>query len=309
MHAWEQIQKTLDYIDENLGEPLGLDHISELAALSPFYYQRLFARLVKKPVMEYVRLRRLAGAAEALSEKGGRILDIALDLGFQSHEHFTRTFKEEFGMTPEAYRRNPIPLNRMTKPQLLMNYVFLDEGVPLITDGIVLEINRCTLETPEYFVGLEKKMPVRFIEGLGVESGVDPLDTLWRTFHDQKNSLDVLAREGDELGVTHPCAEEGYFTYFAGGKAMDGEGAEGYESWELCPGEYLICSFEAENFEALVMDTLYKVQQYIFGTWLPRRRLQTEPFCAERYESHTRDTKKMEIWLKIKEQQNGKFII
>ena len=128
-----------------------------MAALSPFYYQRLFARLVKKPVMEYVRLRRFARAAEELSEKGGRILDIALDLGFQSHEHFTRTFKEAFGMTPEAYRRNPIPLNRMTKPQLLMNYVFLDEGVPLITDGIVLEINRCTLETPEYFVGLEKR--------------------------------------------------------------------------------------------------------------------------------------------------------
>ncbi len=69
------------------------------------------------------------------------------------------------------------------------------------------------------FCWFGEKMPVRFIEGLGVESGVDPLDTLWRTFHDQKNSLDVLAREGDELGVTHPCAEEGYFTYFAGGKS------------------------------------------------------------------------------------------
>ena len=88
--------------------------------------------------------------------------------------------------------------------------------------------------------------------------GVDPLDTLWRTFHDQKNSLDVLAREGDELGVTHPCAEEGYFTYFAGGKAMDGEGPEGYESWELCPGNISSVRSRLRTFEALVMDTLYK---------------------------------------------------
>ena len=45
MHAWEQIQKTLDYIDENLGEPLGIEQLSEMAALSPFYYQRLLPAL------------------------------------------------------------------------------------------------------------------------------------------------------------------------------------------------------------------------------------------------------------------------
>ncbi|MCH1982001.1 AraC family transcriptional regulator [Ruminococcus sp. OA3] len=299
MYAWEQIQKTLDYIDENLGEPLKIKQLSEIAALSPFYYQRLFGRLVKKPVMEYIRLRRLARATEVLADNDNRIIDIALDLGFQSHEHFTRTFKETFGMTPDEYRGNPIPLNRMTKPQLLLNYVFLDEGIPLVTDGIVLEISRRTLKTPEYFIGMEKKMPVQFLDGLGVESGVDPLDTLWRTFHDQKRELDILVNEGDEIGVAYPCCEEGYFTYFAGGEAKDSEGRDGYKSWQLSPGEYLICSFEAENFETLVMDTLYKVQQYVFGTWLPRRQLQTEPFCAERYASHSRDTKNMEIWLKL----------
>jgi AraC family transcriptional regulator len=35
-------------------------------------------------------------------------------------------------------------------------------------------------------------------------------------------------------------------------------------SWELPQGEYIVCSFEAENFKALVMDALYKAQQYLY---------------------------------------------
>ena len=47
MHAWEQIQMTLDYIDEHLSETIEIKKLAEMTALSPFYYQRLFSRLVK----------------------------------------------------------------------------------------------------------------------------------------------------------------------------------------------------------------------------------------------------------------------
>lgn len=45
-------------------------------------------------------------------------------------------------MTPGEYRKNPITLNRMTKPELSLQYTLIDEGVPLITEGIVLGVNR-----------------------------------------------------------------------------------------------------------------------------------------------------------------------
>ena len=89
MHAWEQIQKTIDYIENNISENFNIETLSKMAALSPFYYQRLFKRLVKKPVIEYIKLRRMARATEDLLQEDKRILDIALDLGFSSHEHFT----------------------------------------------------------------------------------------------------------------------------------------------------------------------------------------------------------------------------
>lgn len=59
MHAWEQIQITVDYIEEHTSEEIKIENLAKLASLSQFYYQRLLARLVKKPVMEYVKLRRL----------------------------------------------------------------------------------------------------------------------------------------------------------------------------------------------------------------------------------------------------------
>ena len=299
MHAWEQIQQTLDFIENHLNEEISIKSLAKMASLSPFYYQRLFSRLVKKPVIEYIKLRRMARSTETLLQKDKRILDIALDLGFYSHEHFSRTFKDTFGMTPDEYRKNTKTLNRMTKPELLLHYTLIDEGVPLITDGIVLEINRQQIVEPIYFIGLKKDVPVQFIDGLGTESGVDPLDTLWRSLHEQKEVALGLSGDNEEIGVAYPCLEEGYFSYFAGAKSVQSEVPNGFMSWELPPGEYIVCSFEAENFEALVMDVLYKAQGYIYNTWLSNHKLQTEAFCAERYASHSPETTSMEIWLKL----------
>lgn len=299
MHAWEQIQKTIVYIEEHLDEELKTESLANMAALSPFYYQRLFSRLVKKPVAEYVKLRRMAKAAEALRKKEPRILDIALELGFLSHEHFTRTFKETFGMTPDEYRKTPQTLNHMTKPELILHYSLIDEGIPLITDGIVLEISRKKIEDPIYFIGMKKDVPIQHLDGLGTESGVDPLGTHWQHFHDQKQTLLGLPEDADEIGVTYPCSESGYFSYFAGAKSEPREVSDVFMNWELSAGEYIVCSFSAENFEMLVMDAIYKAQQYVYHTWLPNHKLQAEAFCAERYASHSPETTSMEIWLKL----------
>lgn len=300
MHAWEQIQQTIEFIEYHLDEEIDIDNLAKMAALSPFYYQRLFSRLVKKPVAEYVKLRRMAKAAETLLQKDKRILDIALDLGFASHEHFSRTFKDTFGLTPGEYCKSPQTLNRMTKPELLLHYTLIDEGVPLITDGIVLEVSKKEIAEPICFIGAKKDVPLQLLDGLGIESGIDPLGALWENFHEQKQAFLGLSEDAEEIGVALPCLQEGYFSYFAGARFKQREVPDGVMNWELPSGEYIICSFEAENFEALVMDALYKAQQYVYNTWLPNHKLQTEAFCAERYASHSPETTHMEIWLKPK---------
>lgn len=299
MHAWEQIQITIDYIENHISEDYNIETLSKMAALSPFYYQRLFKRLVKKPVIEYIKLRRMARATEDLLQEDKRILDIALDLGFSSHEHFTRTFKDTFGITPEAYRKNPVPFNKMTKPQLILNYKLIDENVPLISDGIVLEISRKIVEVPRNFIGFKVNAPIQLVSELGVESGEDPLYTLWDELHNIKKDIVNLDSSGVEIGVTHPCDKEGYFSYFAGVESRSNMNFEKFKNWEISTGEYIVCLFEAENFKTLVMDVLYKAQRYLFQVWLPNHNIMTEPFCIEYYEGHNEDTMKMEVWVKV----------
>lgn len=296
MHSWEQIQTTIDYIEEHLSEEIKIDALAKLASLSQFYYQRLFSRLVKKPVNEYIKLRRLAKASDGLQDNNKRILDIALDFGFSSHETFTRAFKDAFGMTPEEYRTNPVRLNHFVKPQLLLNYTLVDENVPLVSDGIVLEITRRNISSPQYFIGLILEEPIDQMPGSG-NTGVDALGKLWDIFHESKLTIEGLKEGGDELGVTYMGTKDGYYRYFAGAEASSNEEVLGFSLWELPRGEYIVCSFEAENFEHLVMDAIYKAYKYMFETWLPNHKLTSKPFAVERYTSHSPDTTSMEVWV------------
>ena len=200
MYAWEQIQQTVDYIDKHLGEELAIDNLAEMASLSPFYYQRLFKRLVKKPVGEYIKLRRMGKATEALLQKDSRILDIALELGFTSHEHFTRTFKETFGMTPEEYRRNPTTLNRMTKPELSLNYVLVEEGVPLVTEGIVIEDMRA----------LKRKCRLPSWTASDATPEWIPLDSCGTTCMRQRIKYRALWRAERKPGLRCPAVRKGF---------------------------------------------------------------------------------------------------
>lgn len=296
MHAWEQIQKTVDYIEEHLSDELNIESLAEIAALSPFYYQRLFSRLVKKPVSEYIKLRRLAGASEMLISSQKRILDIAMDYGFLSHTSFTRAFKQAFGITPEEYRGNPVRLNNFVKPQLLLNYTLIDENVPLIAEGIVIEISRLKLAEPKCFIGLSTEERIEEMPG-GGNTGIDGLGILWDTFHNRKSDIAGIKTGGDEIGVAYSSEKAGYYSYFAGAVADSAKTPEGYASWKLSEGEYIVCAFEAENFEHLVMDAVYKAHKYLFETWLPRHQVKTMPFAVERYASHDPETTKMEVWV------------
>jgi AraC family transcriptional regulator len=298
MHAWEAIQKTLDYIEEHIGEDIKIEELAEAAALSVFYYQRLFSRLVKKPVREYMKLRRMAISAEALRNKKHRILDIALDYGFDSHETFTRAFGEAYGMTPQQYRDNPVLLNQFDKPDLLLGYLLIDEGVPLISDGLVLEMNRKALEQPVDFVGLVGYVPITGHFPVGESTGTDMPGEIWRRFHQEKGRIHRVPN-GRELGVAYMGdAPEGSFTYFAGAEGEAGSVGDCLSTWRLPAREYIVCGFEAEDFQKLTTVALNKAIKYS-GLWLQKHNLETDMFAPEIYYGSTPESTYMEFWMPL----------
>lgn len=304
MHAWEAIQNTVDYIEEHLQEEIHIEDLAQIASLSPFYYQRLFKRLVKKTVNEYIKLRRLARAIEELDTEQNRILDIAVKYGFSSHANFTRAFKETYGITPESYKKTHPLLNTFIKPQIAMHYTLIDEGVPLIAGSIILEIQKKTLTQPEYYIGIASKVEIAGQIPAGESTGIDKPGQTWDLFHARKAEIASLIDPETELGISYQEeTDKDMFTYFAGAPARtDPGGTPGeFTRWELPAGEYIICKIEAGTFKELVTEALYQAINYTYTTWLPRHNLAVSPFSAEKYYFNTEDNiSYMELWSQIR---------
>lgn len=298
MYAWQAIQRTLDFIESHVGEDLSIEDLANVAALSPFYFQRLFSRLVNKPVIEYIKLRRLAYAAEALKKDGERIIDIALDYGFSDHAAFTRAFKDAYGITPEAYRSHPVILNHWIKPDLSLKYAAIAERTPLIADGIVIEVWRRTLDEPRAFLGLVGEAPEDELAGGGI-TGVAALGGLWDAFHRKAQAIPQLQPNRNEIGVVFQGeARKGCCSYFTGIESRAGAGVEGCTPFTLPCGEYAICAFEAESFSVLIGTAVKKAAEFM-RRWLIEQGLACGGFIAEMYPRTGQDANSMELWLPI----------
>jgi AraC family transcriptional regulator len=99
------IAKTIWMIESRFGMPVSLDDLAEHAALSRAHLSRRFAEATGVTISAYTRGRRLSEAAKALAAGAPDILAVALDVGYGSHEAFTRAFRDQFGETPEAVRQ------------------------------------------------------------------------------------------------------------------------------------------------------------------------------------------------------------
>lgn len=99
------IDKAIWYIENHYRDQVTLDAIAAVAGVSRYHLSRMFCYAVGQPISRYIRLRRLSRAALALADGEPDILDLALSLGYGSHESFSRAFKQHFCRTPEQVRR------------------------------------------------------------------------------------------------------------------------------------------------------------------------------------------------------------
>lgn len=92
-------------------------------------------------------------------------------------------------------------LNTFDKPEVSMNYVLVNEGVPLVVGDIVLEIQRKTLEKPEIYFGLETEVRISEQMPVGESTGVDVPGQLWKRYHMAKASIAA------NLFCRRPCSK------------------------------------------------------------------------------------------------------
>lgn len=104
----DRITRVCAYIEHNLDDDLSLDVLSDVAAFSKYHFHRVFNACVGMSVTRFVQLARLKRASYRVAFKDElRVIDIALEAGFDSPEAFSRAFKREFGQSPSAFMAKP----------------------------------------------------------------------------------------------------------------------------------------------------------------------------------------------------------
>lgn len=123
MNEWyELVQVIVDEVDRSIknrgDETLALSSLSRRLGYSEFYISRKFREISGMKFRDFLRNRTLAFALKDVRDTRKGLLEIALDYGFSSHEAFSRSFKEAYGVTPSEYRRKPVPvaLRTVIKP-------------------------------------------------------------------------------------------------------------------------------------------------------------------------------------------------
>lgn len=101
----ELITKALNYVKNNaVNSGISVADISEHAGFSIDYFNRIFLAHTGFTAMAYVNYIRTKKAAALLRDLKRTILDVALEVGYDSHEGFIKAFKKYYGMTPSEYR-------------------------------------------------------------------------------------------------------------------------------------------------------------------------------------------------------------
>ncbi len=130
MNYLVEIQKAINYIEENLEEDIDYEKVAKEIGMSSFYFHRIFSAIVGISPAGYIRNRRLTCAAESLSRNDISILKMAIKYGFESNESFSRAFVKFHGITPKQAKKKGTQLKVFSKIKLsltieggsIMNY-------------------------------------------------------------------------------------------------------------------------------------------------------------------------------------------
>lgn len=98
------VQRVIEEIAGGLDRALRLEALAELTLLSPFHFHRVFRGMVGETALELARRLRLERAAWQLTGEA-QITEIAFDAGYETHEAFSRAFRQRYGMSPSDFRQ------------------------------------------------------------------------------------------------------------------------------------------------------------------------------------------------------------
>jgi AraC-like DNA-binding protein len=108
------IERVIRHMKANLAEPLDLDQLATIAAISKFHLVRVFDELTGTTPRHFLSCLRMQRAKELLFSSPAGITEICLEVGYSSMGSFSRIFSDLVGLSPQEFRAMP---KRLTTAQ------------------------------------------------------------------------------------------------------------------------------------------------------------------------------------------------
>ena len=156
----ESIGEVINYIEENLTKEIEMDTIAKRVYISPVYFQKGFTMLCGLTLGEYIRRRRLTLAGSELVSTDKKIIDIALEYGYDSPDSFTKAFLRFHGVTPTAVRKDgamiksfvPLKIKLSLEGGYVMDYKIIEkDSFTVMGISKVFSYDNATTEIPQFW--------------------------------------------------------------------------------------------------------------------------------------------------------------
>lgn len=105
LYKIERLKKVLQFIDESFPLRIQIKDVASIIAMSEGHFCRFFKAMVRKTPMEYINTVRINQAARLLSHSDKKVIDIAMEVGFENPSYFIKLFKLHKKCTPSDFRK------------------------------------------------------------------------------------------------------------------------------------------------------------------------------------------------------------
>jgi AraC family transcriptional regulator len=270
MERWEVInavQRMQDCIDEHINSPITLSELAKAAGYSQWHSARIFKELIGKTPFEYLRSLRLSRAALLLRDRQPKVIDVAFDFVFDSHEGFTRAFFKQFGVSPKKYSDRPEPIQLFMPHRIRDYYLTLQKGEMRMSENkIANTVFVQVVERPSRKVILKRGNKATHYFEYCEEVGCD----IWGMLSSIKEAM----YEPAGMWLPQNLVKPGTSTYVQGVEvpaAYTGKIPDGFDIIDLPPCKMMVFQgepFDDENFgEAIeeLWEVMKKYDPKIYG--------------------------------------------
>ncbi|HWI61024.1 MAG TPA: response regulator [Symbiobacteriaceae bacterium] len=100
----QAVEQGKRFVEAHFAEEITLERVAQEVSLTPYYYSKIFSRVVGQTLVDYLTAVRVEKAKQLLADPAVSIKEACFSVGYNDPNYFSRVFKKVTGQTPTEFR-------------------------------------------------------------------------------------------------------------------------------------------------------------------------------------------------------------